>query len=109
MDQPNGLSLNYADLRKSVAVLRALNHKLRQVILELLDEHGDLTVTEIFIKLRMEQSVVSQHLGMLRRVGIVNAKRDGKYIYYSLNSERMKQITDLVSQLSAIPQEEEQN
>lgn len=107
MSHSSGVSLNYADLRKSVAVLRALNHKLRQVILEILDEHGELTVTEIFIKLRMEQSVVSQHLGMLRRVGMVQASRDGKFIYYSLNREKLQQVSDLISQLSAVPEEVE--
>ncbi len=104
MSQPHVLSINITELKHAVSVLRALNHKLRQSMLHLLDEHNRLTVTEIFIKLRMEQSVVSQHLGMLRRAGLVHADRDGKFIYYSLNKERLDEVAELVSKLGVIPE-----
>ena len=57
--------LNYAELRKAVLVLRAVNHKLRQRIIGLLEENNEMTVTDIYIKLRLEQSVASQHLAIL--------------------------------------------
>ena len=56
------IKLDYNVLRKAVLVLRAVNHKLRQSIIELLEENNRLTVTEIYVKLRLEQSVASQHL-----------------------------------------------
>lgn len=62
-------------------ILRALNHKLRQQILKLIDEHQKMTVTEIYVKLRLEQSVASQHLAILRRAGIVVTVREGKFIF----------------------------
>ena len=63
------IQLDYAELRKAVLVLRAVNHKLRQKMVDLLEENGKMTVTEIYIKLRLEQSVASQHLAILRRSG----------------------------------------
>lgn len=94
------IQLDYAELRKAVLVLRAVNHKLRQRIIDLLEENESMTVTDIYIKLRLEQSVASQHLAILRRAGVVNTDRQGKYIYYSLNKNRLEQISKLVEELA---------
>lgn len=97
----NNIPLDYSELRKAVLVLRAVNHKLRQRILDLLEEHGKMTVTDIYIKLRLEQSVASQHLAILRRASIVATERNGKYIYYSIDKDRLAQISRLVEELVA--------
>mgnify|MGYP001134386346 CR=1 FL=1 len=94
------IQLDYEVLRKAVLVLRAVNHKLRQKVVALLEEHKRLTVTEIYIKLRLEQSVASQHLAILRRAGVVITERDGKYIFYSLSHERIDEIAQLVDELA---------
>lgn len=95
------IKLDYAELRKAVMVLRAVNHKLRQRIIDLLEEHKSMTVTDIYIKLRLEQSVASQHLAILRRASVVKTDRQGKFIYYSLDQDRMSQISRLVEELVA--------
>lgn len=95
------IQLDYAELRKAVLVLRAINHKLRQRIIDLLEENESMTVTDIYIKLRLEQSVASQHLAILRRAGVVNTERQGKFINYSLNKERLAQISNLVDELAS--------
>ncbi len=92
--------LDYAELRKAVLVLRAVNHKLRQRIIDLLETGDTMTVTDIYIKLRLEQSVASQHLAILRRAGVVLTERQGKFIYYSLNTARLEQIQKLVEDLA---------
>lgn len=80
--------------------LRAVNHKLRQRVIDLLEEQDKLTVTDIYIKLRLEQSVASQHLAILRRAGVVATDRQGKFIYYSLDRDRLNQISKLVEELA---------
>jgi len=95
------IQLDYAELRKAVLVLRAVNHKLRQSIIDLLEENEKMTVTDIYIKLRLEQSVASQHLAILRRAGVVATDRQGKFIYYSLDKDRLSQISRLVEELAA--------
>lgn len=94
------IQLDYSDLRKAVLVLRAVNHKLRQRVIDLLEDGDTLTVTDIYIKLRLEQSVASQHLAILRRAGVVNTERQGKFIYYSINKNRLAQIGTLVEDLA---------
>lgn len=79
-------------LKKADLIIRALNHKLRLQIIRLLHDKDEMTVTEIYMKLKLEQSVASQHLAILRRAGIVKTRRDGKYIFYSINPSRIDEI-----------------
>jgi DNA-binding transcriptional ArsR family regulator len=90
------LKIDVIQLKKASLILRAINHKLRQQILKLLHQHGKMTVTEIYVKLRLEQSVASQHLAILRKAGYVNTFRDGKFIYYSVNQDRLNQVHGIV-------------
>ena len=93
------LKIDLHNLKKAALVLRAVNHKLRQQILKLIDEHGRVTVTELYVKMRLEQSVASQHLAILRRAGIVKTEREGKFIYYGLNHKRIAEINRCVVDL----------
>lgn len=95
------IMLDYNELRKAVLVLRAVNHKLRQRMIDLLEENERMTVTDIYVKLRLEQSVASQHLAILRKAGVVQTERHGKFIYYALNKGRLGQISQLVEDLAA--------
>jgi DNA-binding transcriptional ArsR family regulator len=93
------LKVDLLNVKKAALILRAVNHKLRQQILKLIDEHGRMTVTEIYVKLRLEQSVASQHLAILRKAGFVKTDRDGKFIYYSVNTNRLKELNQFVVEL----------
>ncbi|MBL7734493.1 MAG: helix-turn-helix transcriptional regulator [Chitinophagaceae bacterium] len=100
-EEGNQVKVDFLNLKKAAMILRALNHKLRQQIVKLIDENQKLTVTEIYIRLRLEQSVASQHLAILRRAGIVKTTRDGKFIYYSVNGPRIDEIMKCVQSLTA--------
>jgi DNA-binding transcriptional ArsR family regulator len=93
------LQVDLLGVKKAALILRALNHKLRQQILRLIDENGRMTVTELYLKLRLEQSVASQHLAILRKAGFVNTDRDGKFIYYSVNINRMEELNKFIAEL----------
>jgi len=93
------LKVDLLNVKKAALILRAVNHKLRQQILKLIDEQGRMTVTEIYVKLRLEQSVASQHLAILRKAGFVKTERDGKFIYYSVNPNRVTELNRFVEEL----------
>ena len=95
----SSVKIDYFNVKKAAHVLRALNHKLRQQIIKILEENSRMTVTDLYIMLRLEQSVASQHLAILRRAGILKTERDGKYIYYRVNEERVIQINQFVDNL----------
>ena len=77
---------------QAALVLRALNHKLRQQILKLLHQHGKMAVSKIYPRLKLEQSVTSQHLALLRKAGLVHTQREGKFIFYSVNYSRLQEV-----------------
>lgn len=93
------VKVDFLHAKKASLILRSINHKLRQQIIKLLDEHTKMTVTELYVKLRLEQSVASQHLAILRRAGIVSTSREGKFIYYSVNYTRLNEVVGFVKNL----------
>jgi len=102
IDDPPGI--DYHNIKKATLVLRALNHRLRQQVIKTIHENKRLTVTQLFVKLRLEQSVTSQHLAILRNAGIVSTERDGKFILYTINFPRIEGINEFVKNLVAVKQ-----
>jgi DNA-binding transcriptional ArsR family regulator len=94
------VAIDHHSIKKSILVLKAVHHKLRLQIMKLLDENQQLTVTDIFVRLRIEQSVASQQLAILRRAKVVVTERQGKFIFYKLNAERINEINRLAAELS---------
>src|SRR5690606_1496839 len=93
------IKLDYLAVKSAAMTLRAINHKLRQQIIKLLEENRRMNVTDIYVKLRLEQSVASQHLAILRRANIVVKERDGKFIHYALNHARIAAVAKFVNEL----------
>ena len=81
--------LDRKHIKSKALEIRAINHKVRQNILYFLKD-GPKSVTDILIHLRVEQSVASQHIAILKRNGFVEAYREGKYIYYSITEKVLK-------------------
>ena len=67
---------------------KALADDTRQQILQLLMEQ-DLCVSEITEAFSMSQPTISHHLSILRRAGLVTARRDGKQVFYGINQENV--------------------
>ncbi len=86
-------------VKKAQMALRALNHKLRQDILSTIEKNKKIIVTDLYVKLRLEQAVASQHLAILRKANIVKTTREGRFIFYSVNFERIAQIEKFVNEL----------
>ena len=90
---------DFLKIKKAALVLRAINHKLRQLIIQTIFEHKRISVTDLYVKLRLEQSVASQHLAILRKADIVSTIREGKFIFYTINLDRIDEIKTFVSNL----------
>lgn len=97
----NELQVDSIELKKAALIFRAINHSLRQQMMHLIYNNKSLTVTEIYVKLRLEQSVASQHLAILRRAGFVTTSRDGKRIFYSVNNDRLQQVHQVAHSLQS--------
>jgi DNA-binding transcriptional ArsR family regulator len=91
-----------AAYKRTWYAFRAVNHTFRQSLIDLLSESGSQTVTNLMIKTRVEQSVMSQHLAVLRKQDIVITKRKGREIFYSLNAEKLEKLNNAITALAAV-------
>lgn len=73
-------------------IVRAGINKTRRKIIAFIRTQNECDVSTIYVKMRLEQSVVSQHLAILRRANMVNSRRDKKQIFYSVNEKRVAEI-----------------
>jgi ArsR family transcriptional regulator, cadmium/lead-responsive transcriptional repressor len=74
---------------------RGLGDATRVRILELLREHGELSVGDLVARLGQSQPKVSNHLTCLRWCGFVESRRVHPSVYYSVADERVAQLLEL--------------
>lgn len=79
-------------LTTSTEMLRAIAHPIRLAIIDVLHKGEEMTVTEIYEALQIEQAIASHHLRILKDKKVVASKRDGKNSYYSLRSDDFANI-----------------
>ncbi|MCX7680667.1 MAG: metalloregulator ArsR/SmtB family transcription factor [Anaerolineae bacterium] len=72
-----------------VEFCKALADETRQRILEMLLEEDEKCVTDIVAALHVSQPTVSHHLSILRRLGLVTSRREGKLVFYQINREKV--------------------
>jgi len=76
-------------------VFKTIASRKRLEIIQLLHQ-GELSVNEMSDMLGIRQTNISQHLGELRRMRIVNARREGVKVFYKLTDERISEACTLI-------------
>ena len=71
--------------------MKALSDPVRREILNLL-KNGRLSAGEISEHFPVTDAAVSRHLSVLKEAGLIRDTREGKYIYYDLNSSVLEEI-----------------
>lgn len=79
------MSSNQNKITKAANWLKSISHPTRLEIMVLLKGKKGLTVGEICKRVNVEQSLVSHHLASMRRKGVLEAKRSGINISYSIS------------------------
>jgi ArsR family transcriptional regulator len=90
VDEPRNLTLD---------VYRALADPIRLELLALIAAGGPICVCHLHERLPYSQSRVSKHLGTLRRAGLVTTRREGTWIYYSVDEEALAVAREFIDQL----------
>jgi DNA-binding transcriptional ArsR family regulator len=75
-------------------VFNAIAEPRRRAIVELLAVGAERDVSDLVIKLGLPQPVVSKHLGVLRKVGLVDVHKAGQRRLYRLNPRELKPVHD---------------
>jgi DNA-binding transcriptional ArsR family regulator len=85
------IDMMLANARQASGFLKALSHEVRLLILCFLIE-GEKSVSEIEKMLKLRQPAVSQQLARLRADGLVDTRRNGKNIFYSLARTEVRDV-----------------
>lgn len=91
------IMINIDKLESAASKLRAISHPMRIAIIDLLSKNDKLSVTEIYEKVEIEQATASHHLNILKNKGILESKREGKKIYYSLKNVTLTEIIECIN------------
>ena len=87
-----------AHAREAAQLLKALGNEQRLLILcHLLD--GPLSVGELNQRVELSQSALSQHLGLLRELGLVETRREAQTIFYSLPDGPVVRVMALLQEI----------
>ncbi len=81
-------------LERIAFILKTVAHPMRLGIIHLLEQHPQLSVTDICDMLGSEQSLTSHHLQNMRLKGILAVKRDGRSMMYSLKERDVSLIIE---------------
>ena len=87
------------------SVCKGLADPKRLLIINVL-RNGEMSVGEICEELGLPQANVSQHLAIMRERGLVKARKDGQFVFYSLTTLKIVEAVDLLRQVMAMHFEE---
>ena len=86
------------NLARSARWFHALADATRLRIIERLCA-GEQCVCDLTDSLQTGQSRLSFHLKTLKEAGILNDRREGRWVYYSLNRDRLEDIIEVIGEL----------
>ncbi len=93
----SNIDINIQKLELAASKLRAMSHPMRIAIIDLLADGNNLSVTEIYKSLDIEQATASHHLNILKNKGLLESKREGKKIYYFLKSVKLTEVIECIN------------
>ena len=82
-------------LEENAAVLKSLADPTRLKIIHLL-KNGELCVCQILEAIDKSQSTISHHLNMMKKEGVLSARKQGKWIYYKLTNDDIIQSLEKI-------------
>ena len=86
------------DVARIQPLLKMMSEPNRLRIFSLLTE-GERCVCDIEASMQLSQNLVSHHLGVLREAGFIRARRDGRWVYYSVNKETLGEVYPVLCRL----------
>lgn len=90
------------DLRRAAVLFHALSDQTRLSILQRL-RAGERCVCDLTEALDAAQSRLSFHLKVLKDAGLVTDRREGRWMYYTLNVDALAEMGEVVETLASAP------
>lgn len=95
------VEINVKKITSAGNLFKAVSHPLRLKIISFIEKQQETCVNSIYNTLKLEQSITSQHLKTLRSLEVVNARKDGKKVMYSVNVKKFQAINNALEALEA--------
>ena len=100
MQKIQSVNIEDESIRRSAVIAKALGHPARIAILKILTQRETCFCGDITEIIPLAQSTVSQHLKALKKAGLITGTVEGVKTCYCLNPEGVKELDDLLSELS---------
>jgi ArsR family transcriptional regulator len=89
----------YSSYSEFIPVLKAMSDDTRLFIIDMLS-CGEMCACDILEKVNISQSTLSYHMKILSESGLVNVRKDGSWMRYSINNENSKLIISFLNDLT---------
>lgn len=96
------LSIEDEQIQDMTLIVKAMAHPVRLGVLLALDEYGALSVKDMCEMLEVEQSLLSHYLSQMRQARMIDARRQGKHIYYVMTFKNFKKLFGVIQKHSKI-------
>ena len=87
-------------IEDKIEIFKALSDKNRLLILDMLS-CGDLCACDIMEGLNLTQPTISHHMKVLQKCKLVEGKKEGKWVFYSINVNKVNDLQEFISFLTS--------
>lgn len=93
-----------SDYKKTALVFKAFCDESRLKILEQLQK-SELCACNLLETLPISQSTLSHHMKILTDSGVVDSRKDGKWVYYALSPSGIENAKDLLNKMTTLSED----
>ncbi|MDF2872494.1 MAG: putative transcriptional regulator [Anaerocolumna sp.] len=83
---------------KNAAIFKELSDPNRLMIINLL-KSGEKCACNLLEEMNISQSTLSHHMKLLCEVGVINCRREGKWMYYSLSKKGFTKVNHILEEI----------
>lgn len=88
-------------IEDKIEILKALADKNRLLILDMLS-CGELCACDIMDGLNLTQPTISHHMKILQQCELVKGRKEGKWVFYAINMEKVGELQQFISELTSL-------
>lgn len=83
------LHIDATRIKKAAFLVGAVNHPVRQKMLQTIAGQGEMQVSNLYEKLHLSQGAASMHLKVLRKAEVVSTRREWNKVWYAVRYDRL--------------------
>ncbi len=87
---------NFMNINEAAKLFKLLGDENRVKIVQYLNRGGEVCACKLLDLVECKQATLSHHMNAMVESKIVNARKDGKWVHYSINKERMDELLSFI-------------